>query len=59
MKLSARARNLLVRLALLNRTEGQPDSRENPLETRKERVLSLRKQLVRALGESNETMIHH
>ncbi len=50
MKLSDHARTLLVRLALLNRTEGQPDSRENPIETRKQRVLSLRKQLVRVLG---------
>jgi len=59
VKLSNRARKLLIRLAMLNRTEGQPDSRENPLETRKERVLSLRKQFVRALGEKKETMIHH
>jgi hypothetical protein len=50
MKLSDRTRKLLVRLALLNRTEGQPDSRENPLKTRKARVLRLRKELVRALG---------
>ena len=50
MKLSDRARKLLIRLALLNRTEGQPDSRENPLGTREQRVLSLRKRLVGALA---------
>ena len=50
MKLNDDARKLLVRLALLNRTEGEPGSRENPLATRKQRVLSLRKRLVRALG---------
>jgi hypothetical protein len=50
LRLSTRAHKLLVRLALLNRTEGQPDSPENPVETRKSRVLSLRKELVRVLG---------
>lgn len=51
MKLSIPARNLLVRLALLNRTQLNPDSHQNPIETRNARVLTLRKKLVQALGQ--------
>ena len=59
MKLSGAAHKLLVRLALLNRTEGEPSSRENPAETRKQRVLLLRKQLVRALGLKGHDTTNH
>jgi hypothetical protein len=39
---------------LLNGTHGHPDSSENPLETRKERVIELRKKLVAALGKKSK-----
>jgi hypothetical protein len=48
------ATDLLRRLALLNSTHGHPDSSENPLETRKERVIELRKKLVAALGNRSK-----
>jgi hypothetical protein len=46
--------DLLRRLVLLNRTHCHPDSSENPLETRTERVIELRKKLVAALGHRSE-----
>lgn len=49
MKLTTSAVQLLRELTMLSRTERDPDSRENPLETRKERLLELRKRLVQAL----------
>jgi hypothetical protein len=49
VKLTTEAIELLRSLMLLYRTEGHPDSAENPLETRKARVLELRKRLVQAL----------
>ena len=51
MKLTIEATKLLRSLALLNRTEGHADSPENPLQTRKVRLLELRKRLVQALSK--------
>lgn len=51
VKLTLEATKLLRRLVLLNRTEGHPDSPENPLLTRNLRLLELRKKLVQALSK--------
>ena len=51
MKLTAEANKLLRSLALLNRTDGDADSPENPAETRKSRLMELRKRLVEALSK--------
>lgn len=49
MKLTTNAVQLLRELTMLSRTERDPDSQESPFETRKARLLELRKQLVQAL----------
>jgi hypothetical protein len=49
LELTTKAAELLRKLTLLSRTERDPDSREDPFETRKARLLELRKRLVHAL----------
>jgi hypothetical protein len=51
VKLTAEATKLLRSLVLLNRAEMDPDTPENPSQTRKVRLLELRKRLVRALSK--------
>ena len=51
VKLTIEATKLLRNLVLLSRTEGHPDSPENPLQTRNFRLLELRKRLAQALSK--------
>ncbi len=48
--MTTKATELLREPTLLSRTERDPDSRENPFETRNARLLELRKRLVQTLG---------
>jgi hypothetical protein len=50
MKLTIEATQLLRSLVFLSRTEGSPDSLENPSQTRKARLLEFRMKLVQALN---------
>ena len=51
MKITSEASKLLRSLVLLNRTDGDADSPENPMQTRKSRLMELRKRLVEALSK--------
>jgi hypothetical protein len=54
MKMTTDAANLLRKLVLLSRTENAPDSSENPANTRVDRVMALRKKLVKALSKESD-----
>jgi hypothetical protein len=58
MPLNQEAAKLLKTLVRLIRTEGDPDTDHNPTESRKERVLELRKKLVEALGRRAKAARH-
>ncbi len=52
MKLTEETAKILRKLVHLNRTDGAPDTAENPTETRANRVLDLRKKLVEAMDRA-------
>ncbi len=52
MKLTEETAKILRKLVQLNRTDGAPDTAENPTQTRANRVLDLRKKLVEAMDRA-------